>query len=54
MIISIDPTTGVERGRFSYQSRREIDTALSAACTAQAVWRQTPVLDRVNLLRSMA
>jgi succinate-semialdehyde dehydrogenase/glutarate-semialdehyde dehydrogenase len=54
MIISIDPTTGVERGRFAYQSRREIDTALSAACTAQAVWRQTPVLDRVNLLRSIA
>jgi succinate-semialdehyde dehydrogenase / glutarate-semialdehyde dehydrogenase len=54
MIISIDPTRGVECGRFAYQSRRDIDIALSAAATAQAVWRQTPVLDRVNLLRSMA
>jgi succinate-semialdehyde dehydrogenase/glutarate-semialdehyde dehydrogenase len=54
MIVSIDPTTGVERERFAYQSRREIDTALSAAWAAQAVWRQTPILDRVNLLRSMA
>ena len=54
MIVSIDPTTGVERERFAYQSRREIDTALSAACTGQVVWRQTPILDRVNLLRSLA
>ena len=29
MIISIDPTTGVERERFAYHSRREIDTILS-------------------------
>ena len=54
MIISIDPTTGAERERFAYHNRREVDAALSAACTAQAVWRQTPILDRVNLLRSMA
>ena len=54
MIISIDPTTGVERERFAYQSRQEIDAALSAACSAQAAWRRTPILDRVKLLRSMA
>jgi succinate-semialdehyde dehydrogenase/glutarate-semialdehyde dehydrogenase len=54
MMISIDPTTGVERERFAYQGRQEIDAALSAACRAQATWRRTPILDRINLLRSMA
>jgi succinate-semialdehyde dehydrogenase / glutarate-semialdehyde dehydrogenase len=54
MITSIDPTTGLERERFAYQARPQIDTALSAACTAQAVWRETPILERVTLLRSMA
>jgi succinate-semialdehyde dehydrogenase / glutarate-semialdehyde dehydrogenase len=54
MISSIDPTTGVECERFAYQTRQEIDKALSDACAAQADWRQTPILDRVNLLRSMA
>jgi succinate-semialdehyde dehydrogenase / glutarate-semialdehyde dehydrogenase len=54
VIISIDPTTGVERERFAHHSRQEIDAALSAACTAQGVWRRTPILDRVKLLRSMA
>jgi succinate-semialdehyde dehydrogenase/glutarate-semialdehyde dehydrogenase len=54
MIISIDPTTGVELERFPYQTRAGIDAALSATCTAQASWRQTPIPDRVKLLRAMA
>jgi succinate-semialdehyde dehydrogenase / glutarate-semialdehyde dehydrogenase len=54
MIVSIDPTTGVELERFTYQSRGEVDTILSAACSAQALWRQTPIQERANLLRSMA
>ena len=54
MIISIDPTTGIERERFPYQTPQEINTALSAAHTAQAAWRLRPIADRVNLLRSMA
>jgi succinate-semialdehyde dehydrogenase / glutarate-semialdehyde dehydrogenase len=54
MIVSIDPTTGNEIDRFNYQAREELDAALTAACTAQATWRQTPILERVKLLRSMA
>jgi succinate-semialdehyde dehydrogenase/glutarate-semialdehyde dehydrogenase len=54
MITSIDPTTGVERERFTYHTPREINTALSDAHTAQAVWRLRPIAARVNLLRSMA
>jgi succinate-semialdehyde dehydrogenase/glutarate-semialdehyde dehydrogenase len=54
MIVSIDPTTGNELERFPYHDRSEVDAALSAACTAQASWRQIPVLERVKLLRSMA
>ena len=54
MIVSIDPTTGNEIDRFNYLAREELDAALSAACTAQAAWRRTSVLDRIKLLRSMA
>ena len=36
MIISIDPTTGVERERFAYHSRREIDTILRRNVTDPA------------------
>lgn len=54
MIVSIDPTTGLELERFAYLTDQELDAALSAAASAQAAWRQTPILDRAGLLRGMA
>jgi succinate-semialdehyde dehydrogenase / glutarate-semialdehyde dehydrogenase len=54
MIVSINPTTGSEIARYTHHSRAEVDLALSAAVAAQAGWRETPILERAQLLRRIA
>jgi succinate-semialdehyde dehydrogenase/glutarate-semialdehyde dehydrogenase len=54
MNISINPATGQELGRFPNHSDAEIDAVMTAAVQAQAVWREKPITERVELLRRIA
>jgi len=54
MIVSINPMTGAELARFDAHTPAAVDAALSAAVRAQAVWRRTPITERVELLRGIA
>lgn len=54
MIVSVNPYTGKELARFEPMDAAAVDRALTAAAEAQARWRQTPLSERVELLRRMA
>jgi succinate-semialdehyde dehydrogenase / glutarate-semialdehyde dehydrogenase len=54
MIQSINPTTGENIAQFDLHSAEEVDAALSKAVLAQAIWREVPISERVDLLRSVA
>jgi len=54
MILSVDPATGSELGRFSPHPPNEIDAALDSAVRAQAEWRTRPITERVTLLWELA
>jgi succinate-semialdehyde dehydrogenase/glutarate-semialdehyde dehydrogenase len=54
MIQSINPATGEEIARFDLHSPQDVDAALTKAVAAQAVWREVPIAERVELLRRMA
>lgn len=54
MFVSIDPTTGVQRGTHPAWSDAQIETALAQATAAAPAWRATPVAQRAVVLHSMA
>jgi succinate-semialdehyde dehydrogenase/glutarate-semialdehyde dehydrogenase len=54
MIQSINPATGEVIARFELHTAEAVDAALSKAVSAQALWREQPMSERVELLRRMA
>lgn len=54
MLVSINPADGSELARYPLHTAQEVEDALAGAATAQAAWRQVPILERVGLLRRMA
>lgn len=54
MIISINPFTGTEIGRYDAHAPHEVEAILDAAVAAQAAWRTKPIEERVGLLSAMA
>ncbi|QIB34677.1 NAD-dependent succinate-semialdehyde dehydrogenase [Ancylobacter pratisalsi] len=54
MLVSINPADGAELARYPLHSAQDVEDALADAVTAQAAWRQVPILERVGLLRRMA
>ncbi|MBB3773814.1 succinate-semialdehyde dehydrogenase/glutarate-semialdehyde dehydrogenase [Angulomicrobium tetraedrale] len=54
MLVSINPADGAELARYPLHTALDVEDALANAATAQAAWRQVPVLERVGLLRRMA
>lgn len=54
MIASINPATGEEIARFELHGAADVDAAMTVAVTAQAVWREKPISERVTLLTAMA
>lgn len=54
MLVSINPADGAELARYPLHTAQEVEDALANAATAQAAWRQVPILERVGLLRRMA
>jgi succinate-semialdehyde dehydrogenase/glutarate-semialdehyde dehydrogenase len=53
-IITIDPATGVELGRYPSLDATALDAALQRAADAQHQWRDVPVERRVEPLRGLA
>ncbi|MDR6955477.1 succinate-semialdehyde dehydrogenase/glutarate-semialdehyde dehydrogenase [Ancylobacter sp. 3268] len=54
MLVSINPADGTELARYPLHTAQDVEDALAGAATAQAAWRQVPILERVGLLRRMA
>jgi succinate-semialdehyde dehydrogenase/glutarate-semialdehyde dehydrogenase len=54
MIVSVNPYTGEELGRFQTHSAAAVASALSCTVVAQEQWREIPIAERVGLLRRMA
>jgi succinate-semialdehyde dehydrogenase/glutarate-semialdehyde dehydrogenase len=54
MILSINPATGQEIGRFEPQGAADVEAALAAAAAAQPDWGRQPIASRVPLLLRMA
>jgi succinate-semialdehyde dehydrogenase/glutarate-semialdehyde dehydrogenase len=54
MIVSINPATGQEIGRFDSHETADVEAALDAAAAAQADWALHPVAARVPLLTRIA
>lgn len=54
MIVTVNPTDGRELARYELHDDAYVDTALTAAATAQKQWRKLPVEERVTLLTRMA
>jgi succinate-semialdehyde dehydrogenase/glutarate-semialdehyde dehydrogenase len=53
MITAINPSTGEAIASYPFHSDADIDRILSSATVAQAKWRKTPIVQRVELLRRM-
>ncbi len=54
MIVSMNPATGEEIGRFSLHAADEVDRILSSAVAAQQEWREVSIERRTALLRNIA
>jgi succinate-semialdehyde dehydrogenase/glutarate-semialdehyde dehydrogenase len=54
MIVSVNPATGQEIGRFEEVGAADVETALAQAVAAQAQWAMLSVAERVPLLSRMA
>ena len=54
MIVSINPATGQEIGRFAEHTAADVERALGAAAAAQAQWARRSVAERVPLLGRLA
>ncbi len=54
MIVSVNPATGEEIGRFALHAPAEIDAALDRAVAAQRQWRWTSPKERAALLTRFA
>ena len=52
-VITIDPATGAELGRYPGLDSAGIDRALDAAARAQAAWAEVPIAERAALLRGL-
>ncbi|MBN9201437.1 MAG: NAD-dependent succinate-semialdehyde dehydrogenase [Microbacterium chocolatum] len=52
-MITIDPATGAELGRYPGLDSAGIDRALDAAARAQAAWAEVPIAERAALLRGL-
>ncbi len=54
MIVSINPATGAEIGRYSLDRPADIERKLHTAALAQQAWRVRPVDERCALLKAIA
>lgn len=52
-VITVDPATGETLSEYRLLETAEVDAALQRASDAQALWRQTPVAERVARLRRL-
>ncbi len=50
---SINPATGQEIARYPWHTDGEIEARLAAAAKAFAIWRQTPIAQRVTVLAQL-
>jgi len=50
-VITIDPATGAELGRYPGLDSAGIDSALDDAARAQTAWAEVPIAERAELLR---
>ena len=53
-ITTINPTTGVELASYPFHTSAEVEAALAGAAAAQEIWRDTPISERMALLRRMS
>ncbi|MCA1216951.1 NAD-dependent succinate-semialdehyde dehydrogenase [Streptomyces sp. 8L] len=54
MIATVNPATGERVRTYTPHTEAEVDRRVERAVTAQSAWRHTPLVRRVELLRSIA
>lgn len=50
----VNPATGLEIGRVAFAGIADLDRALVSAAKGFAIWRNTPAIDRSNIMRKAA
>jgi len=50
----VNPATGLEIGRVAFAGIADLDRALASAAKGFAIWRNTPAIERSNIMRKAA